>query len=84
MCALVSSCQPADRVTEFCYTSGFKVSGGLVITHGASVAYGSLDNASVGPTMVLLRLVWPASRLTRTPLARRRWQRSIRQRDVTI
>ena len=36
------------------------------------------------PTRALLRLVWPASRLTRTPLARRRWQRSIQQRDATI
>ena len=27
-------------------------------------------------TRALLRIVWPASRLTRTPLARRRWQRS--------
>ena len=35
-------------------------------------------------TRALLRLVWPASRLTRTPLARRRWQRSIHQREVTI
>ena len=37
-----------------------------------------------GKTRALLRLVWPASRLTRTPLARRRWQGSIHQRDVTI
>ena len=35
-------------------------------------------------TRALLRLVWPASRLTRTPLARRRWKRLIHQRDVTI
>ena len=35
-------------------------------------------------TRALLRLVWPASLLTRTPLARRRWQRSIHQLDVTI
>ena len=35
-------------------------------------------------TRALLRLVWPASRLTRTPFARRRWKRLIHQRDVTI
>ena len=35
-------------------------------------------------TRALLRLVWSASRLTRTPLARRRWKRLIHQRDVTI
>ena len=38
----------------------------------------------VSSTRALLRLVLPASRLTRTPLARHRWQRSIHQRDVTI
>ena len=35
-------------------------------------------------TRALLRLVWPASRLTRTPLARRQWKCLIHQRDVTI
>ena len=34
--------------------------------------------------LCLPRLVWPASRLTRTPLARRRWKCLIHQRDVTI
>ena len=35
-------------------------------------------------TRALLRLVWPKSRITRTPLARRRWKSLIHQRDVTI
>ena len=84
---VIDLCDPPDHMYPLLKSDIASIYRSCIQKRSASSMFA---NAAVGScsmcvrTRVLLRLVWPASRLTCTPLARRRWQRSIHQNDVTI
>ena len=62
-------------INDICHIS--KLLKFILFADDTNMLYSDSNVHNLISTRTLLRLVWASSRLTRTPLARRRWQRSI-------